>query len=189
MNTDNNSFNSNKDDFEIGNVENFGGKKDEGYSHSSLVMSAMRKCLELGSKEMRAGWFNVKQDKHGNTVETYIEDTRKAFIEAVKTLMMNVSCDYDEEAKKKVNNLKDAIEQKRNELIKRCDTFWENLAPCYKNELVKKGAIHYKGCLDQKDYQTIFTDYEVDIYRDIVSEINCLITNRLDNYKAEIFEA
>ena len=56
-------FDSNKEDFEIGSVENFGGVKDQEFSHSSLVMSAMKKCLEAGTKEMREGWFNERTDR------------------------------------------------------------------------------------------------------------------------------
>jgi len=69
----------------------FQADKDIPFSKQVLVMSAMRKCLEAGSREMRSGYFNEKSDKNGNIIRTYIEDTRKAFIESVETLEM-IAC-------------------------------------------------------------------------------------------------
>ena len=74
-----------EDNIVIQDTDNYQSGKDQRFSHQELVMSVLRKCLESGTREMMSGWFNEKVDKSGNIVRTYIDDTRKKFIESVKT--------------------------------------------------------------------------------------------------------
>jgi len=183
-----NDFNSSNDDFEIGDVESFSAKKDQSFSHANLVMIAMRKILELGAKEMRNGWVNEKADRQGNIMKTYVEDTRRALIEGIKTCMMVMVCDYDELAREKIEELQKKLEDKRKELILKCDTSWGLMYPKDRNEYLRNKQVHYPGCLDIENYKKEYIEFEVDVYREIFAELSNL-TLRVDEYKGEIFEA
>ena len=183
---DNSNSNSNND-FEIGDVENFGGKKDEQFSHSSLVMSAMRRVTDAGSKELRPGWFNTRKDSQGHIIQTYIEDTRKVFIESVKTCMMVMSCDADENSRNNIGELLSRIEDKRKELVELNNKSWDELSPIEKINYTKAGERHIHGKISHKILIDELVEFELEIYREIFCELTDL-TKRLDFYKAEIFE-
>lgn len=178
-----------EDDFEIGDVENFGGAKDEQFSHSLLVMSAMRKCLDAGAKEMRDGWYNERTDRMGNKIKTYIEDTKKAFIESVRSCLMIMACDLDIEAEGYIDELLKDIENKKKELIKKNDDSWNNLSRDEKMKHMKSlGVNHILGTITHPTLKQELNEYELDVYRSIFAELGKL-TKRLDFYKAEMFIA
>ena len=52
---------------------------EHNFSHQSLIMIGIKKCLDLGSQELREGWWEEKIDKSGNITKHYNPDTRKAF--------------------------------------------------------------------------------------------------------------
>ncbi|HUS50903.1 MAG TPA: hypothetical protein VMZ91_12115, partial [Candidatus Paceibacterota bacterium] len=84
-----------KTNFDLGivNADNqYTVQEEEQFSHQVLVMSAMRKCLEAGSREMVEGYFNTRADRSGNIIKTYVDDTRKAYIESVKSFRDILSC-------------------------------------------------------------------------------------------------
>src|SRR3990167_3222872 len=91
------------DDFEIKEPSEFFGQRDKGFSHSELIMASLRKCIEAGGKEMKAGFWNEKLDKFGNRIKTYVDDERKIFIECVETAKNQMICDFDDDA---INNIK-----------------------------------------------------------------------------------
>lgn len=175
-------------DFEIGNVENFGGGKDQEFSHSSLVMSAMKKCLEAGTKEMREGWFNERTDQKGNQIKTYIEDTRKAFIESVRSLKMIMAGDLDIEALKKIRKYMKRIKDKEKELIDYDNSVWDKLTPSEKINYSRSGERHFSKMISNHILKKHFIEYELIQWRNIFSELSRL-TKRLDYFKAEMFEA
>jgi len=175
-------------DFEIGSVENFGGVKDQEFSHSSLVMSSMRKCSEAGSKEMREGWFNERIDRQGNQIKTYIEDTRKAFIESVRSLKMIMAGDIDKLASAKLKLYFYLIKEKEKELIKYENNVWDKLTPNEKIIYIKSGQRHFTKMLSNKLLKEHFIEYELKQWRNIFAELSRL-TKRLDYFKADLFEA
>jgi hypothetical protein len=177
------------DDFEIGDVENFGGGKDEEFSHSSLVMSSMKKCIESATHELRKGWFNTRTDNRGNTIKTYVEDTRKVFIESVRTALMIMACDLDKEAEDYIDSCFEDIEKKRKELVIADDNAWNNLSKEYKIKNMKElGIQHISGHLTHPRLIEELEAYELEVYRSILAELGRL-TKRLDFYKAEMFIA
>jgi len=173
-------------DFEIGDVEGF-SHKDNSFSHSILVMVAMRKVLDTGSKEMRSGWFNEKFDKKGGVIKTYIEDTRKAFIESVKTCEMIMACDLDKQGEDKLKGIKLSLNEYLSELKKLNTNSWDTLPDYKKLEYQKDGVKHIKGFLTSPLLKEEYIKYEIDMYREIFSELNRL-TRRLDFYREETFE-
>lgn len=177
------------EDIDVIDVEHYHDTSDKVFSHPSLVMSSIRKCLELGSKEMREGWFNEKTDRNGFLIRTYIEDTRKAFIAAVKMTIELMQPDMDKEAKDNIDSLRKAIKTKFDELDNEEEEEFQELNPMLKMDRIKKGIYPAKGYLNKElPYYNIFIDYETDKYREIFGELNKL-TQRLDYYKGEDIEA
>ena len=176
-------------EIEIGDVENYGMGKDSGFSHQALVMSAMRRCLENASKEMKPGWFSTKIDKQGNSIRIYEEDTRQCFISSVEAVLMVMECDLDDEVKVELNTLfeeKKSIYKKLNEQE---DKEWYSLNNVIKQKLTQAGKGNMNGYFNkEKMYYQTYVDECVRIYRDIFK----VLTNqtfRLDYYQAEVFEA
>jgi len=177
------------DDFEIGDVESYGTNKDSGFSHQGLVMTSMRRALENGSKEMKAGWIQNKMDRNGNMIRTYIDDTRKAFIESVESCLDIMSCDIDEEAKIEIDSLLKYLDDKNKELNGAEDLEWERMPKNIKVRLTEQGKGNIKGYFNkEKIYYQMYLEESVKVYRKILRALSKL-TKRLDYYKAEIIEA
>ncbi len=180
-------------DFEIGDIENFSSNKDEQFSHSTLVMTAMKKALESGVREMHPGWFNTKTDRQGHTIKTYVDDTRKGFIESVKTCCMIMAGDLDNDTTKNEANdyiddcLKD-IEDKRIELAKLEEDSWEKQPKGIKIMMNSKGIFNIPGHITHPELKEQLVWFEIEMYRSIFAELSRL-TKRLDYYKAQMFEA
>jgi hypothetical protein len=170
-------------DFEIGDVESFISGKDEQFSHSSLVMSIMRKCLDNGAEEMRAGYYQKKVDVRGNEITTYIEDTRRKFIASVQTAIDIMICDFDKDAKDKINVLLDSIKEKTKEFSEENTKLWNELP----NDLKIRNP-HIDGFITHPFLQDLMTEFQLDAHRKILRELTNL-TSRIDFYKAERFEA
>jgi hypothetical protein len=178
-----------EEDIEIGDVETYQPQKDNIFSHQSLVMSAMKKALDNGSKEMRPGYFQFKQDKSGNLIRTWIEDTRKSFVESVETILMVMSCDIDETSEKELNNLYDELKERKKYYLNLEQTEWSQLNNLIKGNLQSNGKGTIPGTFNiEKRFYQMYLDEQVEIYRQIFM---CLtrLTKRLDFYVSEVFEA
>lgn len=170
------------EDGDIIEPEDWRNPEESGFNHQVLVMTAMKKCLDLGSKELREGWFNEKVDKNGNVARTYMEDTRKAFIESVKSLMMIVACDYDDEAKDKIPSLSKKIDERKKHWMDEEWNWWKELSPQQQRQLSQEGKQVIKGFFNRKlNFDNLFFEEETQLYREICTEINKL-TFRLDFY-------
>ena len=177
------------DDFEIQDVEEYRHEKDLEFSHQSLVMQSMRKVLELASKELREGFWNRKQDRAGNTVSTYSEDTRSAFIESVKTCLMIMACDIDETAKGKIEGIQKDLEDKRKELLNQEETDWNNFSQGMKQAFFNKDLGFNKGYFNaNKPYYKSYMEFMIQAHRNIFAELSRL-TSRLDFFKSSDVEA
>jgi len=176
------------DNIQIGDTESYGGQKEQTFSHQSLVMQAMKKCVEYGTIEQTQGIFLTEKDMKGRTKLTYRQDIRKAFIESVRTAKMIMICDFDKEAREKIKILIDKINTRKKELIKEQWTWFEKLNQSQKNYYFNKGII-----IRQDSFSTdlpYYQDYlfeELEIYRQILEELT-LLTERLDFYKGVDFE-
>ncbi len=180
-------------DFEIGDIENFSSNKDEQFSHSTLVMTAMKKALEAGIREMHPGWFNTKTDRQGHTIKTYVDDTRKGFIEAVKTCCMIMAGDLDNdtndnEANNYIDECLNDIESKRIELAEIEEESWNKQPDGFKIVMNQKGIYNIPGHITHPELKEQLVWFEIEMYRSIFAELSRL-TKRLDYYKAQMFEA
>lgn len=163
-------------------------QKEQLFSHQSLVMESIRRCLEVGSHEMRTGWFNKKTDNLGNTTLTYIEDTRRKFIESVKSAEMVMTCDFEETAKLKIKELKKQLEDKRRKLLEEQWEWYSNLGR------KEKFLADEKYGQTQQDYlnpnivlHEVYINFELEIYRLICTELNNL-TKRLGFYEMKTIQ-
>ncbi len=166
--------------------ENYRGRsKDEKYSHEVLVMLCMKRCLEAGNNEMRPGYFNTRTDQNGNTIKTYIEDTRKAFVESVKSLEMQMYCDLDQEAIDKIKEIMQKLNTKFKNLCQKEFEEWNNITIKIRNERWKKGIFYHHSSLNTHLYfYQEFIEQQVEHYREIFKELNKL-TLRLEFYNED----
>jgi len=178
-----------EDDIEIKEMDGYGGEKDMEFSHQALVMRALKKCLENGAREMRSGYFNEKRDRFGNQVRTYVEDTRKVFIESVETLKMIISCDMDEKAEEIIKVIDAELHEKFEKLCGEEEIDWKNSLATIKQNRWGAGIYYRVGCLNKElPYYQDYIENEVRAARKVVTEIGKL-TKRLDFYREEDFEA
>jgi hypothetical protein len=178
-----------KDDFEIGDVETYGSSGDSGFSHQTLVMGCMRRALENGAKEMRPGWFENKVDKHGNMSRVYNEDTRESFISSVEACLMAMDCDLDKDAAEDIKKLTEEIETTKKNLLDEEKKEWGLLNPMIRRNLISSGKGFISGYFNRdKRFFQLYLEEKVRVYREILKALSRL-TQRIDFYKEEIFEA
>lgn len=175
-------------DFQIEDTENWRNPADNKFNHQVLIMKALTRIGETGSKELREGYWNEKTDKNGNTTREYHTDTRKEFIGSVKNLIMFMERDYDEEADTKILALQKKLIDKRNHWLNQEWLYWSSLAESMKKRLAAEGKAVSKGFFNPKlNFDNYYYDDETDIYREICSEINKLI-KRLGDYEGVVYE-
>jgi len=56
------------------------------FCKAAIADFSVRKIIDLRSKEMKEGYFNEQVTSKGEVVRTYVEDTRKTFINGVEAL-------------------------------------------------------------------------------------------------------
>jgi len=178
-----------KHDIEIGNVESYTSDTGE-YSHSTHIDICIKKCIVAGSKELCEGYNETTTDRHDNIKVVYKEDTRKAFIESVKTCKMVMICDFDDDAEKSIKKLIKKIKEKQDEYLKKQTAYWNGLDYNSKEIFFKKIGtppspdFFHTGL----DYWNLFIETELNIYREIFEEL-MFLSKRLNHFKTEDFEA
>ena len=130
---------------------------------------------------------NNKTDKNGNIVRTYIPDTRKTFIESIRTAEMMLSCDFDKEAEDKIKAIKNNLLKEEEELIKQNDLAWSSLSDSDKNSYISAGQGHNKGTISMPLLKQRYIESEMEAQRQIFSELNKL-AKRLDFFASEQVE-
>ncbi len=172
-------------DYDIIEEEDFSPENEKHFSHQQLVMRTMKKCLDNSSKEMRAGVYNTKIDKNGNTIITPIEDTRKTFIESVETVEMIMECDIDKKARDKIKELKTSLSNAYKKLCNEEAKDWLNLTLLDRQKRLKDGIKYKEGRLNlHLLYYQDYMEEQVRIARMIFKELTKL-TSRLGFYEEE----
>ena len=176
------------DDIEVFDVDNYSNKGDKTFSHQTLVMSSMKKALENGAREMRAGWFETKYDKQGNLMRTYNEDTRLSFISSVESVMMVMSCDLDEQSIREINNLIESLELRKKNLLEEEEKEWNSIIPYVRQKLNQDGKGFIKGYFNkEKRFYQLYIEEKINIYRDIFKTLTNQ-TSRKNFYSEEDYE-
>lgn len=174
-------------DIEIEDVENYRSYGEKVYNAQTLCMEQMKKCLENGSVEMVEGYWDEKYDKNGNLSRVYHPDTRKIFIESVKTLMMFVHRDYKEDkaCSDKIESLKNKIVERKAYWLFQEWNWWCNLSPLQKQQATANGKYVNKGMFNKKnEFDNFFFDEEIAIYRELFATISDFIKDKMDDYEA-----
>lgn len=178
------------DDFEVLEPKEYTNTKDESYSHSSLVMTALKKVRDNRSKEMRDGYYNTKFDKFGNAHKVWIPDSRQEFIESVESLKMIQERDYDDEVEQRLFEIEEWLDGKYEEYCGKEKEHWNNID----YELVKnynqQGTYFMEGMLSERflPFYKMYIRDKVDAYTQIVSHIQQLI-KRDGDYQEETTKA
>jgi len=180
--------NTEKHNIEIGDIENYSSDNGE-YSHSTHLDICIKKCIVAGCKELCEGYNETNVDNKGNIKVIYKEDTRKAFIESIKTCKMIMACDFDKKAKKEIKNLLESIKKGQSKFLEMQTTYWENLGYNIQQTLLKRiGIPPAPSCFHKGlDFWNLFIEYELNIYREIFEEL-LFLSKRLNHFKAEDFE-
>jgi len=169
---------------DIDDVEDFRSEGDRKFSHQSLVMKAMSKVLDLGSKELIEGFLDYNSvDRKGNIKPIYTEDTRRTFIEAVRTCEMVMICDYDETATTNIKEIYGRIESKRLTLLKHQKAFYDS----GNYEFKKKNPTDLNYFNTKFQYYNHFVEAQIIFYREIFAELS-LLTQRIGFYEEGIYE-
>ena len=177
-----------KDDIEVIDADSgYREDNDSTFSHQGLVMLSMRNTIDAGTKEMRSGWWNTVTNNRGDTKIIYVEDTRKAFVENVKNCLMVMACDFDDEAKKKVEVIKKELKTKFDLLLEQEKYDWEHISIDVKRSRWNKGIFLREGYLSTElPYYQDYINEEVEAHRKIFEELSHL-SKRLDFYKEVMF--
>ena len=183
-------------DIEVLDVEEYRSPEDQQFSHQALVMMAMKKVVEYGCQELVPGYYNTEEDNKGKVKIIYKQDTRKAFIESVRTLRMIMICDFDSTANQKLKsnksddqkpdeNLMDKIKDRKDFWIEKQKTDWDQLSEGLKKQMQQQGKGVVDGYFNMNlpYFQSYFLE-ELEIYREIFEGLTEL-TSRLKFYKKE----
>ncbi len=135
----------------LADPENWGGEKDQGFSHQKDVSKAIARVLETGSVEMKPGYTDFKKDKVSGEMimSKYHADTREMFIESVNNYYdiciaeVNKSQDYTKKIAKILGKKKQSYESWAVKEHK----YWEKL-----DFNAQKNLLHIKGSI-AKDSQ------------------------------------
>jgi hypothetical protein len=162
----------------------FGIKND--FSKPALVMEAMRDVRRKLSEEMKYGYFN-EMEINGNIFRTYMPDTRKQAIMAIKALMALVAPEV-----KKDTEFLEKLKQMNIEEKKFYDHFkykevreGEDLKPVYTGfeympQIDEMVTIYVEGEFNDVEggwnrHVNAYYDCVLPLYLDLFAEINMLI--------------
>jgi len=179
-----------KEEETIDNPAEYSSKSD--FSKAEVVRQQVCKCNEIRSQEMREGYFNYDGPGH----KTYIPDSRKAWISAVKALLNLLKPEisqkkYGDKIGKVLDREKDALE-----------TFGINIPgstkpviPYLDQAFPRTYVIKSLGAPSKRDVTTIkglyndnfhnYWDEMVDIYDQLFGLLNILI-HESNYFKQEI---
>lgn len=174
---------------EVLEIEDYKGEKDQKFSHQFLVMKILNKCMEAGAKEMRSGYWNIKSDKFGNVNKIYVPDSRKEFIETVKTAMDTMSRDFDKQMEEAVSKVNKKLKEEYKRLLDIEKRDWDNAPIKLKQNRWSTNIYYQEGTLNTNlSYFHMYLEFEVKCHREILNELNKL-NKRLKDYQTEDYEA
>lgn len=182
----------NKQDDDIGiiDVENYQGNKEKTYNSQQLVMEQLSLCLKNGSVEMIEGWWDEKVNKNGEYTKIYHPDSRRTFIESVKSLMMFVHRDYkdDPKANKRIEDKKIEIKLRKKYWLNEELRWWHSLNPAQRQQKANEGKAVNQGMFNKKnDFDNFYFDEELQLYRDIFEIIADFIKDTMHDYEEIIY--
>lgn len=147
------------------------GSSAEGFNYDSKVSMAYDACIKAGCQEMKKGYLQSKSDKYGNVLTEWKEDTRKTYIECVRTLKSVLISHLDAVSKKNIVDLEGRDIKLKQEAIQNEES-WYNSLPMSQRIKIS----HSRGYLNQDMF--FYHDYmddKLDVYRKIFEELELLL--------------
>lgn len=146
-------------------------------------MRTINKCIEAGAKEMCPGYYNEKYDKYGNKILTYVNDTRREFIESIKTAKGILTCGFDETIKDEIKIIEAELDEEYKQLIEAEKLYWGKISLIVKKNLWGKGIFFQEGRLNKElEYYQNYISFEVDCFRKMFEALMSLI-KRVDFFE------
>jgi len=175
-------------DFELEDLEQFRGEKDQKYSHEASIQKAINRVLETGSKEMSEGWWDFKKDPSSRE---YLEkkwhpDSREEFISSVKMLRDILVAEIESN-----KETLDALKEIEDEIDSRYKFWIESEEECYQkmSRVIKEKSLHQRGGLIQNEFwHKNWTAEKIELYRDMSREIFRLLA-RVKHFRTMDVEA
>lgn len=128
-------------------ADNYSPASNEKVSFRSIIMRHLQRIIELGSKEMRGGFWETRPSPVSNIpLRTYVPDSRAAYINAIKNLSHMLFAHFDEQMAKDEREILESVAKKRKALNEAAE---ENK---YKSEA--KDAYYPKLVLE--DYEKLY---------------------------------
>lgn len=88
------------DDLEFDDGESFQYNNQGQITHEQLILQAMKRCMEEGSKEMKGGYFKQSVNNQGQVKEIWVDDQKQIYIQSIKSLYDVMIPKHDEIFKK-----------------------------------------------------------------------------------------
>ncbi len=161
--------------------------KKRDFSYPEMVSIAVKKCIEVGGKEMREGYYNTRMDNQGNISRVYVEDTRLEFIESVEQLKAVLEREFDNDAKKNIKSHYDSLKKIFNVHYEMEKKEWNSLSYKEKIKRTEKGRSFKEGTLIPNSfcYNSFLAD-KVKVMRGVLSEL-LKLTKRFGDFKTEVY--
>lgn len=172
------------------------------FSKADIVKSAVQRCIDSRGKEMREGYYNYQISNSGQTLKTWIEDSRIVYIGTVIALrkLLNPECRRGEAFQKFDREFNDEEERIFNKYAYSKQTYnivngryvWRTEKTKY---MPKKGAIisvpdvrtnrpeKMAGIWDENI--DLYWDEMLDIYDELFARLNDLIDS-LNYFKSVV---
>ena len=173
-----------EDELEIIDGENYMGQKNITFSHQDLVMRALKRVGEISGHELTDG-VSIGVAKHKDEKITIKEDTRKAFINAVRTSKCVMNRDFDGTARDRISKCYEDMEETKKELLKLQWKWWINSSPKQRTD---KGITLEPNFFNKSlSFYMEYLDFQIEMSWNIFEELNNL-TGRLGDYQLEDLE-
>ncbi len=186
------AYNKEEEDLEYASPESGEfNKKEEGYSHQTLVMKAYRKILDNASKEPVKGHNEIFEDERGKKVPVYIKDQRKELIASIETLMMVMNADLKgTPQQKEIENCLEELHIKYKNLIKEQKEFFDSQDYSTKEYLKREYpsltfAIKMNFLQEDLHFHEFYLMEKMIIFKKIWGLLEDCISLEKKNYKSE----
>jgi len=155
--------------------------KDLTFSHQYLVMRVYQKAQDALAIEMVRGFWDFKYDRVGNPIKVYFPDTRRAAIEAIKTLKNTMIADLkgSSEHKKAIDELEKKEKGLFQEKLTKQKTWFISLGmegqQRYRGEHI---GFNFETLSEQSNFYDDYVENLLNVYREIFEQLELCLAER-----------
>jgi len=153
------------------------GFNDVVFNHPGVVLEAYRRVLSALAQEMTEGFWQQKLDKQGNSIWTWMTDTRNAAIESIETLKNAMIGDLQgTKFEKDINKLNADIDSEYEKAKNESDLDWRNthIGPGQKLAYIKAHGVP-RTFNDKSPAWHSFIEVKLKAYRKIFEQLELCI--------------